>query len=77
MGAGRPVLSWRCKPGPARFGSYRTHGGVGGASVSTARVAYALLASEAVTAVTAYSSSSPLSFGRRLIQKIALTAIVD
>jgi hypothetical protein len=32
--------------------------GCGGASVSTARVAYALLASEAVTAVTAYSSSS-------------------
>jgi len=33
--------------------------------------------SEAVTAVTDYSSSSPLFFGRRVIQKIALTAIVD
>ena len=34
-------------------------------------------ASEAVTAVTDYCSSSPLFFGRRVIQKIALTAIVD
>src|SRR5262249_14668736 len=36
-----------------------------------------LPASEAVTAVTDYSSSSPLFFGRRVIQKIALTSIVD
>src|SRR5262249_14991073 len=34
-GAGRPVLSLRWRLGPARFGSYRTYGGVWGASVST------------------------------------------
>src|SRR5262249_33877 len=62
--------------GPARFGSYKTPGGWG-ASVSTVRVTYALPASEALTSVRDYSSSSPLFFGRRLIQKIALTAIVD
>jgi hypothetical protein len=36
--------------GPARFGSYRKR--LGGASVSTVRLACSLLASEAVTAVT-------------------------
>src|SRR5262249_52349787 len=39
-GAGRPVLSWRWRLGPARFGRYRKSMGVWGASVSTARVAY-------------------------------------
>ena len=39
----------------------------GGASVSTARVACPLSASEAVTGVTGYSSSTPLFFGRRVI----------
>src|SRR5215831_1144954 len=38
-------------------------GGVG-AAVSTARVAYDASSSEAVTAVTDYSSSSPLFFGQ-------------
>src|SRR5215831_2500374 len=45
--------------GPARLGSY-----FGGASVSTARAACPLSASAAVTAVTGYSSNSPLFFGR-------------
>ena len=39
----------------------------GGASVSTVRVGYDAPASEAVTAVTDYSSSSLLFFGRRVI----------
>jgi|SRR6516162_1890932 hypothetical protein len=39
----------------------------GGASVSTARAGCPLSASEAVTAVTGYSSSTPLFFGRRVI----------
>jgi hypothetical protein len=30
MGAGRPVLSWRWRLGPARFGSYRKPMGVWG-----------------------------------------------
>jgi hypothetical protein len=29
VGAGRPVLSWRWRLGPARFGSYRKPRGVG------------------------------------------------
>jgi hypothetical protein len=45
----------------------KTHGGVGGASVSTARVAYGASGLGAVTAVTDYFSSSPLFFGRRVI----------
>src|SRR5262249_18432238 len=54
-----PYVSWRWRLGPARFGSY-----FGGASVSTARAACPLSASAAVTAVTGYSSNSPLFFGR-------------
>ena len=53
--------------GPARFGSYRTPLGRGGASVSTVRVTYALPASEALTSVKDYSSSSPLFFGHHVI----------
>src|SRR5262249_5527701 len=53
------MLSWRWRLGPARFGSY-----FGGASVSTVRAACPLSASAAVTAVTGYSSNSPLFFGR-------------
>ena len=53
--------------GPARFGSYRTPWGRGGASVSTVRVTYALPASEALTSVKDYSSSSPLFFGHHVI----------
>src|SRR5215831_14417724 len=52
--------------GPARFGSYKTPGGWG-ASVSTVRVTYALPASEALTSVKDYSSSSPLLFGHHVI----------
>src|SRR5262249_58831283 len=48
--------------GPAHFGSYRTPWGRGGASVSTVRVTYALPASEALTSVKDYSSSSPITF---------------
>jgi len=32
-GAGRPVLSWRWRLGPARFGSYRTSWGVWGCRI--------------------------------------------
>src|SRR5215831_13836084 len=67
MGAGRPVLSWRWRPGPARFGSYRTHGGVVALPYLPPEECATLLASEAVTAVTDYFSSSPLFFGRRVI----------
>src|SRR5262245_34141469 len=61
-GAGRPILSWRWRLGPARFGSYRKRHRF--ASVSTARAAFHASASEAVTAVTGYSSSTRLFFGR-------------
>src|SRR5215831_20872531 len=67
MGAGRPVLSWRWRPGPARFGSYRTHGGVVALPYLPPEECATLLASEAVTAVTDYSSSSSLFFGCRVI----------
>ena len=81
-----PYQSWRWRLGPARFDSYDD------ASIATAQAACHAPASEAVTDVTDYFSSSPLFFGRRvidvqsvktsaahdhLVQKIALTAIVD
>src|SRR5262249_40597530 len=66
MARAGPYL-WRWRLGPARFGSYRTRWGALGASVSTVRVTYALPASEALTSVTDYSSSSPLFFGCRVI----------
>src|SRR5262245_62369878 len=57
--------------GPARLGSY-----FGGASVSTARAACPLSASAAVTAVTGYSSNSPLFFGRADLRVTVSTRIV-
>jgi|SRR6516225_8608393 hypothetical protein len=66
-GAGRPVMvEVDARACPLRQ-LQKTHGGCGGASVSTAQQRATLLASEAVTAVTDYSSSSPLFFGRRVI----------
>jgi len=65
--AGRPVSSWRWRLGPARFGSYRKPMGVLGVLPYLPPVATTLPASEAVTAVTDYFSSSPLFFGRRVI----------
>src|SRR5438128_5468428 len=56
-----PYQSWRWRLGPARFGSYDD------ASIATAQAACHAPASEAVTAVTDYFSSSPLFFGRRVI----------
>src|SRR5215472_5844715 len=63
------MLSWRWRLGPARFGSY-----FGGASVSTVRAACPLSASAAVTAVTGYSSNSPLFFGRPICASRSCTA---
>ena len=47
-----PYQSWRWRLGPARFGSYDD------ASIATAQAACHAPASEAVTAVTGYSSST-------------------
>src|SRR5262249_38129222 len=58
-GAGRPVCVVEVEARACPLGSY-----FGGASVSTARAACPLVASAAVTAVTGYSSNSPLFFGR-------------
>jgi len=57
-GAGRPVLLLRWRLGPARFGSYDD---------ATVQAGCHGPASEAVTAVTDYSLSNPLFFGRRAI----------
>ena len=57
-GAGRPVLLLRWRLGPARFGSYDD---------ATVQAGCHAPASDAVTAVTDYSLSNPLFFGRRVI----------
>src|SRR5262252_4903428 len=58
-GAGRPVCVVEVGARACPLRQY-----FGGASVSTARAACPLSASAAVTAVTSYSSNSPLFFGR-------------
>src|SRR5262245_28237697 len=67
-----------CSTSVTSCGGYRKPmGGHGVLPYLPCRVTYALPASKALTSVKDYSSSSPLFFGRRVIQKIALTAIVD
>ncbi len=92
--ADRSILTWR---GQAPFGGWNLPASAATGTAfddpaATAQAACHAPASEAVTAVTDYFSSSPLFFGRRvidvqsvktsaahdhLVQKIALTAIVD
>jgi hypothetical protein len=58
-GAGRPVLSLEVEARACPLRQLQNSmGGVGGASVSTVRVTYALPASEALTSVKYYSSSA-------------------